>query len=454
VKEGGAEYDVNSVTEFNREWVGSIMEAYTMEKPEVTSQSTAFSVTVPKYNGRNWFDVKGQITQLMSTRMGHAGIPLSYILRETRKEWEETEGTISLQDRRVATKKLEGPTYDLDNKELFRIISNVLTGTTLEDDVNKFKVSKDGKKAWDAITAIVQGASYTNELKRQGDKLIKDLFYDPTKNFDFERYYQIHARSHEIFTAADAPVPEWKKINDFMAGIRCSKLQDDYRGIKDDPRYQNFTSFYNKMNENYRTLIDQKIIKPVSIYKRKIGSMTNEDNKGRGRGRHGRGGRGREGGRGYGGRYGGRGRGGRGREGGRGRGRGRGRGQHIDLTSVDLSCLPNNINLNDLTFSDEQWYGFDRSQRDAINALRAYRNQERQVNSMGRNRDDNGHRDDDGSTLTSPPIRHVYEVNIPPPLPPRAEGNEAPQPPSNDNGANRSTQSNNAGSAFGRRSRN
>ena len=467
VKEGGATYDTNTVTEFNREWVSTIMEAYTMEKPEVTSQSTALSVPVDKYNGRNWFDVKGQITQLMSTRIGHAGIPLAYILRDSRQEWEDTEDIESLQDRRIATKKLEGPTYDLDNKELFRILANVLNGTTLEDDVNKFKVKKNGKGAWDAITAIVQGASYTNELKRQGDKLIKELFYDPTKNFDFERYYQIHARSHEIFTAASAPVPEWKKINDFMAGIRCTKLQDDYRNIKDDPRYQNFTSFYNKMHENYRTLIDQKIIKPVSIYKRKISSLEHDDNRsGRGRGR-GRGGRGR----GRGGRYGGhdynhgRGRGGRGGRGyGRGRGRGgRGRGQPVDLTSVDLSCLPGNVNLTNLTFTDEQWYGFDRNQRDAINALRAYRNQERHVNSFERNRSYMSRHGDDGSTLASggmhPPMRNIYDMNMAPPLPPRPDTNEAPQqPPSEDNNdtnrGGRSTQSSNAGAAFGRRSRN
>ena len=61
-----------------------------------------------------------------------------------------------------------------------------------------------------------------------------------------------------------------------MGGIRCNKLQDDYRGMKDDPCYNTFTSFYNKIAENYRTLVAQKIIKPVSIYKRKINSMTGD----------------------------------------------------------------------------------------------------------------------------------------------------------------------------------
>ena len=144
-------------------------------------------------------------------------------------------------------------------------------------------------------------------------------------------------------------------------------------------------------------------------------------NRGRGRGRgRGNGRGGREGnGRYQNGRY--RGRGGRGRgyydsnidgRGGRGRGRQNGR----DGLTVDLSCLPGNINLNNLTFTDDQWYGFDAQQRDAINTLPSFRNQQCQVNRMGR--DHYGHHSrlrDDSSTLdthTYPPVRHIYELNV------------------------------------------
>ena len=178
----------------------------------------------------------------------------------------------------------------MDNKEFFRILANVLTSTTtLENDVHKFKGTKHGRDFWNFLTAIVEGASFPTELKRQGDTIIKDLVYDPNKNFLFERYYQLHARSYEIFAAAGDPVAKCRKINQFMDGIKCGKLQDDYRGMKDDPRYTTFSAFYNKIAENYRTLVAQKIIKPISIYKCKISSLTNEEGgRGSGRGRGGR----------------------------------------------------------------------------------------------------------------------------------------------------------------------
>ena len=46
-------------------------------------------------------------------------------------------------------------------------------------------------------------------------------------------------------------------------------MKDDFHGIKKYARYHNFTAFYKKINEHYRMLIEQKIIKPVRIFRKK-----------------------------------------------------------------------------------------------------------------------------------------------------------------------------------------
>ena len=58
-----------------------------------------------------------------------------------------------------------------------------------------------------------------------------------------------------------------------MKGIYCTQLQDDYRGIKDGAIHQNFIALYNKMNENNRMIVEQKFVKLVRIFKRKINHM-------------------------------------------------------------------------------------------------------------------------------------------------------------------------------------
>ena len=46
-----------------------------------------------------------------------------------------------------------------------------------------------------------------------------------------------------------------------MKVIKRTLLQYEYCGIKNDARYQKFTAFYKKMNENYSMPLEQKIIK-------------------------------------------------------------------------------------------------------------------------------------------------------------------------------------------------
>ena len=200
-----------------------------------------------------------------------------------------------------------------------------------------------------------------------------------------------------------------------MKNIKCSVLQNDYRAIKDTPQYQNFTAFYNKMNENYCTLIQQGLLKPVSIFKRKISQVDTSDG-GRGRGRGGRG-RGQGSGR-------------------RGRGRG-GRGH----ASVDLSCLPRELDLQNLnSFTNEQWYGFSQEQRQAIWALRKIH--------RGNNKDDVSLLGQ-GSFKRESNTRQVYQLVQMPPLPPAPYNYSPPQPPNQPHNEV-STRSTNAGSAFSR----
>ena len=133
--------------------------------------------------------------------------------------------------------------------------------------------------SWKAIILNVEGENYASELKRQGDHIIKNAFFDPNKNFTFEKYFDKHVKSHELHAAAQAPVPEWRKIDQFMKNIKCSNLQNDYRNLKDSSLYQSFTAMYNKLNENYRTMIHKGILKPGSVFKRKINAVdSNEGN--------------------------------------------------------------------------------------------------------------------------------------------------------------------------------
>ena len=98
------------------------------------------------------------------------------------------------------------------------------------------------------MTAPISPASFVDLIDSNESF---STFFDPDKMFSFEKYFDKHVYVHAVFTETGAPLAEWKKIEDFMKGIKCTHIQNDYRQIKDLPQYATFTAFYSKTNMNY-----------------------------------------------------------------------------------------------------------------------------------------------------------------------------------------------------------
>ena len=455
IKEGGANYLTVDAPTFNQVWIDGIEEEFTGSFKEATDSGTELSVKIPKFTGTNWYEVKAALTLALQAYIGRGGVPLSYLIREERKGWEATEDYETLEHRRIDTKDHAGPDYNADNMEFYRILSSEFNGTTLQDVVRGINRS-NGTAAWTAILNNVEGAHYKNELRRKAEDLASTAFYDPTKHFSFESYFEKHTKYHDMMSKAGDPVSETQKIQRFTRGIRCNTLQYIIVSNISQTNAMSFTTFYNTLHEQYRMLVDQKQLKPASIYKKRNISEISTDRGGRGRSNYyggqgrGRGGRGR-GGRGYGNfdnRNNNNGRGGRGygRGFGRGhfdgRGRGRGRGYNND-SRVNWSVLPPNLDINgNLTFDDHTWYNFSPETKDEIQKLRRMQNTHRRMNSLFSGGSTQGSVVHDQRSLYGMSIGGDNNGNVTP-------SNDQQQSSQDDNMSSIST--NNAGAAFGRR---
>lgn len=302
IKEGGAQYTPNDANSFDQAWITSIQDEFNQKDPEPTTPG-ALSVAVPKFIGTNWYEVKQQIILALQTVYGQSGVPLSYLIRMSRIAWEDTDNIDlypSLQARRITTKEHTGADFNKDNLELFHILGQELDKSTLSD-VIKGTPRSDGVEAWTRILANVEGAHFRNELCRQANTIVSKAFWDPSRHFSFEQYFQRHTQYHDMMESAGAA--DWQKNEKFMEGIKCDQLQSVF--VNNSYDGFTFARFYSDINEKYRRLVANGQIKPASTYKRKISQMNSDGGRGRGRGCGGRGGRFNRGG-------------------GRGRGRGRG----------------------------------------------------------------------------------------------------------------------------------
>ena len=148
IKDAEAEYDDASAAAFDMGWINSVVDEYLIPDPIPTSQSTSFAVAIPRFEATNWHDVKTKLIALLVTRIGNAGLPLTYLTRSSRVLWEDTDAMTNLQERRIRTKTHVGITFEKDNAEFFRILMMVFTSTTLDNVVKSFQATTNGIGAW------------------------------------------------------------------------------------------------------------------------------------------------------------------------------------------------------------------------------------------------------------------------------------------------------------------
>lgn len=175
IREGGAFYEPNDAPDSSLAWINQIQEEYNQKDPDPTTPGPL----VVKFKGNNWYLVKSQFLLALQTVYGQSGVPLSYLIRETRVNWEDTDNLNdypSLQSRRIASKEHAGADFNKDNVELYQI----LDGTTLEDVV-KATAGSNGVRAWRNITDNVEGAHYNNELRRDANAIADSAFWDSSK---------------------------------------------------------------------------------------------------------------------------------------------------------------------------------------------------------------------------------------------------------------------------------
>jgi len=83
----------------------------------------------------------------------------------------------------------------------------------------------NGRGAWLALKEHFDGPSNQIRLKAEAYMSICRAEYKGAKNFSYELYRRIHTQAHSDLARFGEPVPEVKKVKDFLDGITDSTLQ-------------------------------------------------------------------------------------------------------------------------------------------------------------------------------------------------------------------------------------
>lgn len=93
--------------------------------------------------------------------------------------------------------------------------------------VNSFQQTHDGRGAWQSLLSYYEGDAMLTHLKQECCEAISKASYHGTKrNFDFGSYVAIHQQAHQELVHLGEPIPENKKVRDFLQGIMDSQCNN------------------------------------------------------------------------------------------------------------------------------------------------------------------------------------------------------------------------------------
>jgi hypothetical protein len=189
----------------------------------------------------------------------------------------------------VATTLLQGDWFTIDNQRVYDEFKNLVVKGPGSRFVKAFYRAKDGRGAILALKRQCEGTSAVQSCNAAAYARIALAHYNGQKRgFTFDTYVHLHQSAHNTLSELNEPVPETKKVTDFLAGINDSRHSNAKDFILADPTKLNDFEACQQFSQTliYNKTTQEKHERQISG----VASAGSKSNKGKHNARDGRGG--------------------------------------------------------------------------------------------------------------------------------------------------------------------
>jgi len=129
--------------------------------------------------------------------------------------------------RLIATTVLQGPWFESDNARVYDEFKLLILKGLGWSFVKQYDHTKNGRAAILALHRQCKGISAVQTRKAMAyAKIAAARFSGQKRNFTFDNYVEQHQDGHNTLADLDEPIPETKKVTDFLSGITDPRLNN------------------------------------------------------------------------------------------------------------------------------------------------------------------------------------------------------------------------------------
>jgi hypothetical protein len=179
----------------------------------------------PEFKGNvKWKPWKEGVISYFNSSLTKDFIPLSYIIREQDK----TQPDIvydSEHQRLVAITPHRGTEFKHDNGVVFDFLKTWTINGPAYPWMKQFSITRNGRAAWKALLTYYEGTAARDRVKEAEYASIANAkYYGEKKKFSLETYVNIHQEAYQDLRQNDEVIPEDKRVQDLLTGIKDTSL--------------------------------------------------------------------------------------------------------------------------------------------------------------------------------------------------------------------------------------
>ncbi len=186
-----------------------------------------------------WRPWKESVITYLNSKVGQASIPLSYIVREFDVP---IPGLLysTVHEQLVDMAIHTGPEYNTNNGIVYDLLQSLTLNGPAWSWISSHQRSRNGRGAWKALIEYYEGDAMQVRTKQQCyDSIAKANYQGPRRGFDFSSYVAIHQQAHQDLSRLGEPIPENKKVRDFLHGITDTQCSNIKLNVLSNPTFMN-----------------------------------------------------------------------------------------------------------------------------------------------------------------------------------------------------------------------
>ena len=186
------------------------------------TKQEAPSIKPEKFNANKWNEWSKQAVTYLSHVNGSNFCPLDYVIRPEPAPAPAALALLSERERVLYQYPHTGRHYDEDNKAVYRLLSDLLNGTTGYEWIQAFERSQNGRAAWLSLIEHYEGGEQRERRVAAAKASIKALHYKNESIFSFEDFSRKMLQAFRELQGTEEEITEYKKVTEILDKIEIS----------------------------------------------------------------------------------------------------------------------------------------------------------------------------------------------------------------------------------------